>query len=500
MHQKEQKIKELQTCPYCNKQFKSVNAAHLKKHGITWNEYLEQHYPKKYKETHRENIINDFINEYYRPDKTRFAIHIAKNKWKEVKTGNKQDIVALIEFYDASTRTNKKQLITELRKMRTFPLCKTDIAKHLKGDKAIAIYATEDISSCFLVFNFKKRDPKAVSKLNKTLNKFGIKDAQILNSKAPDESYQTAIFFNNLVHMRTLEKFFNTILKEGNLKNVEPFGVSYFGKIKLPDFASITNKKIEDLEKIDCKLIYQIVKNHHVEAPDLDVKKIENITTKSNIYFSKEDILEILSIENNALRKTYFFIILHFKKYGNFNTKEFSMGYTKLREVLKVDGGVISARLDRLTELGKIEYVRKGEFDEPFIEGDKSVLHYKPNIYRINYDIQDIEEGYTLDCHSEADKENVEYLDFETMCELVLSKKERGIATKKERKSLVNKAQYAEQLKKSNQLTKKEQKEINFKKVVILLKNGLSQREIAKKLGLTKSTINRYVKQIKENQ
>lgn len=152
--------------------------------------------------------------------------------------------------------------------------------------------------------------------------------------------------------------------------------------------------------------------------------KYKMAATPKDIYFSKEDICEILSLRNKALQKMYFLIMLHFKMYADFSGKEFYLGYDRIRRALKVNEGVIAKRLIKLQELGKIEFIRKGEWDDPFKEGGKMKRHKKPNIYELNYDIQYVESGFKLLCNAKNSGENITYVNFQMMCGKALTKQE----------------------------------------------------------------------------
>lgn len=161
-------------------------------------------------------------------------------------------------------------------------------------------------------------------------------------------------------------------------------------------------------------------------------------TTKET-FFSREDIEEILSVRNKSLRKVYFVLILHIKLYHSFNNKEdenirFFCGYERLQAALKIDCKTINHRLKMLQELGKINFIRKGEYEQKIFTKEekehkninelKKEMKRLPNIYELNYKMKDVKEGYKLLCNAKKKEDNITYINFQMMCAKALTKKE----------------------------------------------------------------------------
>lgn len=150
--------------------------------------------------------------------------------------------------------------------------------------------------------------------------------------------------------------------------------------------------------------------------------KYRTATCIKELTFNKNEILEILTIKDEALRKLYFVLFTHFKLYGNKTTNEFFMKYERIRDMLKIDGTTINKRLIALENLKKITFVRKGERDK-----DSSEYRNLANIYRLSYEIVNDEnnEEYRLLCNMVEKKNNeISYLNFEMMCAKALTKNE----------------------------------------------------------------------------
>lgn len=140
--------------------------------------------------------------------------------------------------------------------------------------------------------------------------------------------------------------------------------------------------------------------------------------TIKDISYSKEDILEILSVKDEKLRKVYFAIFTHFKMYGDKHTKEFFMTYETLGKLLNLNGKDINKRLVELEKFNKIKFLRKGEKDS---KGDRNL----PNKYYFVYDMKEsIEtEKYKLFC-KDNELDNVIYVNFKMTCAKILSQNE----------------------------------------------------------------------------
>lgn len=145
-------------------------------------------------------------------------------------------------------------------------------------------------------------------------------------------------------------------------------------------------------------------------------------TCIKDLAFTKNEILEILTIKEKPLRKLYFVMFTHFKLYGNKNTNEFYMKYERIRNLLNIDGTAINKGLIALEKQNKILFIRKGEKDK-----ESSKCRNLANIYTLVYKIKedDTKKEYKLLCTKKENKNNeVTYINFEMMCAKALSKEE----------------------------------------------------------------------------
>lgn len=140
-------------------------------------------------------------------------------------------------------------------------------------------------------------------------------------------------------------------------------------------------------------------------------------TDIKDISFTRNEILEILTVKSKPLRKLYFVMFTHFKLYGNKSNNQFYMTYERIRHLLHIDGTIINKELLELEKQNKIFFIRKGEKDNESLESRNL-----PNIYMLNYKIQSNEKDmtYKLLCTERSSSDDVAYVNFEMMCAKVL--------------------------------------------------------------------------------
>jgi hypothetical protein len=178
--------------------------------------------------------------------------------------------------------------------------------------------------------------------------------------------------------------------------------------------------------------------NHKFETKiDVNIKEIKSIirtiyysetADKYRIYdgikklsFTKDEILEILSIKDKHLRKFYFIMFTQFKMFGNKRDKRFFLTYERIKKSVRINGKAINDKLLQLEKLNKIVFVRKGEKDN----GVEKIRN-KPNIYMLKYNLNsdETDKGYKLLRGDKEANDNITFCNFEMMCAKVLSKVE----------------------------------------------------------------------------
>ena len=158
-------------CPYCSKEYISITTNHLKTHNITRMEYLKDYDKEKY-EVER---IYKFIMDYYKPNIWRFIEQeenwYSKNiNWRTIVIRSKKELDEQIERIrndKLQTEESKECNIKKLKKMRRFPLSKSEIIAHLKQDRTMGIFPVDNKFTTFLTFDIDEDDMDIVKKYGK---------------------------------------------------------------------------------------------------------------------------------------------------------------------------------------------------------------------------------------------------------------------------------------------------------------------------------------------
>lgn len=187
----------------------------------------------------------------------------------------------------------------------------------------------------------------------------------------------------------------------------------------LIDFTSDKMHRFETSLEENIKEIKSLIKTIYYSNT---ANKYKIATGIKGLVFTKDEILEILTVKEKPIRKLYFVMFTHFKLYGDKNTNQFFMKYERIRGLLNIDGKTINKGLQQLERLNKIMFVRKGERDEESVE-----CRNLPNIYTLVYKVKasEVDKGYKLLCEKEENKiGTITYVNFEMMCSKALSKEE----------------------------------------------------------------------------
>jgi len=137
--------------------------------------------------------------------------------------------------------------------------------------------------------------------------------------------------------------------------------------------------------------------------------------------FTKDEIVEILSVNDKHLRKFYFIMFIQYKMFADKKSGEFFMTYESFKNAINLNGKVINKNLLKLEELGKIQFIRKGVRN---YKADK--IQNLPNIYKLKNDCfsENEEIQYRLLKLEKEDSSDITFVNFEMMCAKVLSKTE----------------------------------------------------------------------------
>lgn len=195
------------TCPYCNKEFKKITTNHLKKHNISYEEYLKEHNRERYIET----LIVKFFDEFYITLRQSYLAYGADGQAYTLRAG---------QIYGDSDKPllklNKRHIEEHVKHRKTF-----GIKFPMQGSKVIC-------------FDVDLDDFNIVKKVYNSLINY-IDRRAILITKSGGKGYHIDVFLNKLLDRHSIKIFYQLILNESELdeKTVELRGASDQG-MKLP--------------------------------------------------------------------------------------------------------------------------------------------------------------------------------------------------------------------------------------------------------------------------
>lgn len=176
------------TCKICGKSYKRLSA-HVKAHGITWRQYLEQYEPLQAEiET-----LTDILDDLY--------ITVRSKILTQTKQG----------YFTTD--------ITSPLSRRKYPLGRSDLRKHLEGKHTLGTYFPEYTSKVLgLDIDLPKSDSKArmaLRVLYHSVTNYLPSDSLIM-SHSGNKGYHLDIFFAEPVKKDKLQMFYEMILQEIN--------------------------------------------------------------------------------------------------------------------------------------------------------------------------------------------------------------------------------------------------------------------------------------------
>ena len=244
-----------QKCPYCGQAFKRITANHLKKHNITWEQYLKEYKDDEY----IDKLIEEFINNYYITVRSKYLIY----KYREKKP--------------ITCKANDK-----IQKLHM-----GIIKQHRSHTQTLGIFFPT-IGSKIIGLDLDVLDEELLNKIYSTITEF-IEDTSILVSFSGNKGYHIDIFLNDIVNRDVIRKFYNVILKEVNTTEniLELRGASNQG-YKLP-FG------IHQGTQEYCYACTEF----GIEIKDKDLENIIKTRTKANIKQLEDAIQKYWSIEGD---------------------------------------------------------------------------------------------------------------------------------------------------------------------------------------------------------
>ncbi|MDF1617314.1 TOTE conflict system archaeo-eukaryotic primase domain-containing protein [Petrocella sp. FN5] len=335
-------------CEICGKELKIFHAGHLKKCGITKEEYIEKYgYPNRFYEM--DAVLKMLVSKVY-------DLYITTtSKWLELPVQTR--------VYKTIDKRNKDEYLEDLNKNRRL-LNSMNIINHFKGVSTLGVFPKWGKSK-FLIIDIDShvglKTAQKVAKDIKTFYKKFIPEKYIHINFSGNKGYHVTLFFDQFIELKDLYRLYNIVLTEIHADKFEDVflemrptrkGIQGHG-VKLPLGANFTNlddynnyaffvdknfepvtNEIEyflSIEKIDGKIIYKILYDYKGKQvsifPELNHKKDEKQDI-SNDLDKVKDIKEyregkqIKGILENGLKEVgtrhywSFLIAMYLKKEG----------------------------------------------------------------------------------------------------------------------------------------------------------------------------------------
>ena len=145
-------------------------------------------------------------------------------------------------------------------------------------------------------------------------------------------------------------------------------------------------------------------------------------TPKRTISFTKDDILEILSVKNKRLRKFYFFVILQAKLYAD-KDNNFNMPYN-CRFLNWTGNSDARESFEKLQEINKLEILTKGQYLKTDELKKKNISHAccVENLYHLVYSFKTT--GSKFELLTDDTSKPVSFDNFLMMCAKILKLEE----------------------------------------------------------------------------
>lgn len=168
-------------CPYCGETFKRITTNHLRKHGVTWDEYLKDFR----KEDYIDKIIIDFINDFYIGYRSKYLIYNYKCK---------------------------NPITCKCNNETTPMLHKGHISMHRSHRQTLGIFFSQ-LGSNLIGLDIDKLDKDLLSKVYSKVVEF-IPETCVLASFSGGKGYHVDIFLEKYVSRDIIKKFHEVIIRE----------------------------------------------------------------------------------------------------------------------------------------------------------------------------------------------------------------------------------------------------------------------------------------------
>ncbi|MFW6030374.1 MAG: TOTE conflict system archaeo-eukaryotic primase domain-containing protein, partial [Halanaerobiales bacterium] len=221
-----------------------------------------------------DNYLKKFNKEqyYYRKSaQLLFELYAYKRKkWLIQLKGGQYVTIKHLKYYEKVFEDSSQSKKDELRKKyRKWPLCESDMKKHVEGRTTLGVYFPESFSKMIgldIDMNDSCQALEALERVYEALYSLGIPQQAVLSSYSGNKGYHVDIFLSRMLDAEKIKKFYYLILQETDYqkKEIELRGIGRQG-YKLPlgihrktgNFCYCCNEygvEIKDNEKILEKL------------------------------------------------------------------------------------------------------------------------------------------------------------------------------------------------------------------------------------------------------
>lgn len=193
-------------CKRCGQELKTFHSNHLKKCGITKEEYINEYgFPNSSLE--KDRILNDVMN------KMADLYIVNRNKWLILSGFTKSYIT---KDSDTIKICNKLQGRKEISKLTNY-----QVKEHLKGKNTVGVFPV-GYNSKFLVFDIDSYIGLVYAEqIANSIRDFLIKyfpEEQVHISYSGNKGYHITLYFSHFVDIKELYKIFNIVLNEINIE------------------------------------------------------------------------------------------------------------------------------------------------------------------------------------------------------------------------------------------------------------------------------------------
>lgn len=188
-------------CKVCNKEFKRLTASHIKKHGLTYEEYQKQYEGEAYDEKQKREEVIKFFNDFYITIRYKFLKYLPS-----------RDGVPITE----NVKRNKEINENDGSKKREFPLVDSDLHAHLQGKQTIGIFFPNGVTG-LIGLDIDRNDKDLLYRLVMFLNANGIDEKCMLISSSGGKGYHVDIFLSILLDQGIVDNFHQVILDTLNV-------------------------------------------------------------------------------------------------------------------------------------------------------------------------------------------------------------------------------------------------------------------------------------------